>query len=98
METGGVEHNGNYYSTDRQSQAMITGAALQMTLDSNVSVNWKALQGFVNLDSNNLITVAQKIREHVQNAFDLEMQIKQDILNSSEPETIKFNSYLGSNP
>jgi hypothetical protein len=71
-ETSGVEVNGATVKTDRESQALITGAALAATQDPTYTCNWKTEQGFVTLTAEQIIAVAQAVRAHVQAAFDKE--------------------------
>ena len=48
-ETGGVTVSGATIDTDRDSQALITGAALAAVIDNSYSLNWKTESGFVHL-------------------------------------------------
>ena len=71
-EIAGVAVGGVTVRTDRESQALITGAALKATQDAAYSCTWKAESGFVTLDSATIIAVADAVRTHVQGCFDLE--------------------------
>jgi hypothetical protein len=71
-EISGVEVNSVTIKTDRESQALITGAALAATQDAAYTCNWKTEQGFVSLTADQIIAVATAVREHVQAAFDKE--------------------------
>ena len=71
-EVAGVAVGGVVVRTDRESQALITGAALKATQDVAYSCTWKAESGFVTLDSATIIAVADAVRTHVQGCFDLE--------------------------
>lgn len=71
-ETAGVVVGGMSVSTDRESQGLITGAALAATLDSNYTVDWKTPGGFVTLSAAQLLGVAQAARAHVQACFSAE--------------------------
>ena len=71
-EIAGVAVGGVTIRTDRESQALITGAALKATQDGTYSCTWKTESGFVTLDSATIIAVADAVRTHVQTCFDAE--------------------------
>lgn len=71
-ETAGTSVNGITIDTGRDSQALITGAALAAMLDENYSLNWKTPSGFIHLIAPEIIAVAQAVRAHVQACFDRE--------------------------
>lgn len=69
-EVGGVFVSGITVATDRQSQAMITGA--KKSLDDGLiqaPIDWKAGGGFVQLDAAALSAVAAAVATHVQACF-----------------------------
>lgn len=74
-ETAGVEVNGVTLDTGRDSQALITGAAVAAMLDDGYSLNWKTTSGFIHLSAPEIIAVAQAVRAHVQNCFDREGEL-----------------------
>ena len=71
-EIAGVTVGGVVVRTDRESQALITGAALKATQDAAYTCRWKTESGFVTLDSATIIAVADAVRTHVQGCFDTE--------------------------
>ena len=71
-EIAGVAVGGVTVRTDRESQALITGAALKATQDGTYSCTWKAESGFVTLNAGTIIAVADAVRTHVQTCFDAE--------------------------
>lgn len=71
-ETGGTTLNGIEIATDRESQAMITGAALQAVVDPNYTCRWKTVQGFISISAAEIVGIAQAVRAHVQACFDRE--------------------------
>lgn len=71
-EIAGVAVNGARVRTDRESQAMITGAALQAVDDPSYACRWKTENGFVQLDAEQIKIVAKAVRRHVQAQFDRE--------------------------
>ena len=74
-EIAGVEVNGVLIDTGRDSQALITGAALAAMLDEAYSLNWKTDSGFIHLTASEIIAVAQAVRAHVQACFDREGEL-----------------------
>lgn len=74
-ETAGTTVNGVLIDTGRDSQALITGAALVAMLDSGYSLNWKTENGFIHLTALEIIAVAQAVRAHVQACFDREAEL-----------------------
>ncbi|MBQ9526902.1 MAG: DUF4376 domain-containing protein [Fretibacterium sp.] len=74
-EGEGIAIQGVSVFSDRESQAMITGAALQATLDPEYVCKWKTTDGFVTLDAGMLLGIAQAVREHVQSCFDREAEL-----------------------
>ena len=71
-EIAGVTVGGVVVRTDRESQALITGAALKAVQDGTYSCTWKAESGFVTLNAGTIIAVADAVRTHVQGCFDAE--------------------------
>lgn len=71
-ETAGITVNGMDVPTDRDSQAMVTGAALQAVIDQNYTCQWKTAGGFVDMDAPQIIALASAMRAHVQACFDRE--------------------------
>ena len=61
--------------TDRESQALITGAALKAMQDSTYSCRWKTESGFVELTAPQILAIADAVRAHVQACFDREAEL-----------------------
>jgi len=74
-ETAGIDLNGMRIDTGRDSQALITGAAVSAMLDPGYSVRWKTAGGFVELSAEQIIGVASAVRAHVQACFDREADL-----------------------
>ena len=74
-ETAGITVNGVSIDTNRDSQALITAAALSAVIDPTYACIWKALSGPVELTATQLIAVATAVRAHVQACFDRECQL-----------------------
>lgn len=71
-ETAGITVGGMFVDTGRDSQALITGAALSAFMDDTYVCNWKTPDGFIQLDGPTLISVSKAVRQHVQACFDRE--------------------------
>lgn len=75
-ETAGIVVEGMPMATDRDAQAMITGAALAAQLEGpGYELRWKTRDGFVALTGAQVIALAQAVRAHVQACFDAEADI-----------------------
>ncbi len=71
-EIGGAEFNGIQLNTERDSQGLILGAALEAFMNPDYHVYWKTPAGFISLDASTVLLVAKTIRAHVQACFDRE--------------------------
>ena len=85
-ETSGFVFNGVKIETDRTAVAMVTGSALAASLDPEYSVRWKSANGFVTLNAEHILAMAQEIRSHVQACFDREADLL-DAINAGTYET-----------
>ena len=65
----------NGIRTDRESQALITGAALKAMQDSEYTCRWKTETGFVELAAAQILAIADAVRAHVQSCFDREAEL-----------------------
>lgn len=74
-ETGGIVVGVAEIRTDRESQAMITGAALKAMQDEAYACKWKAEGGFIELNAAQILAVADAVRAHVQSCFDHEADL-----------------------
>lgn len=78
-EIAGISFAGAAIRTDRESQALITGAALAAINDAETSVTWKAANGFITLSAAQIIAVAQAVRDHVEACFNQEAELQAEI-------------------
>ena len=74
-EIAGVTINGVSIKTDRESQGLLTGAALKAMQDNTYVCRWKGIDGFVELTAPQIIAIADAVREHVQSCFDHEAEL-----------------------
>jgi len=107
-ETGGINVNGVHVPTDRESQALITGAAfsavvklMKASLPEDMwlmldqipsSVNWKASE-WMNLPNEQIIQIGMLVRMHVQGVFDREKAISDLITAATTVDDIKAFSW-----
>ena len=72
----GVTVRGMKFHTDDFSQQRIYGAAVAVMRDPSLIIKWKTVGGaFVPLDSEELLTVADAVRAHVQACYDREAEL-----------------------
>ena len=88
-ETAGIDVNGFTVRTDRESQALITGAALKAMQDSTYSCRWKTESGFVELTAPQILAIADAVRAHVQSCFDREADWVRQIKDAETPEDLE---------
>lgn len=89
-ETAGTMLYGRRIETDRTAVAMVTGAALAASLDPEYAVRWKAADGFVTLNAEQILAMAQIIRSHVQACFDREADLLEALESGTyEPEMLE---------
>ena len=84
-ETSGV----NGIRTDRESQSMITGAALKAMQDDTYSCRWKTDTGFVELTAAQILAIADAVRAHVQACFDREAELLALVESATTPEEVE---------
>lgn len=75
VETGGTTVEGVQVNTERDSQALLTGAAFAATLDPAYHIKWKAATGFVDLTGEQVIGLASQVRAFVQACFSREAEL-----------------------
>lgn len=85
-EISGTTFNATPINTDRQSQQLITGAALAASLDPNYSAKWKTGSGFIELSASQIIALASVVREHVQACFNREAELLQSSVSGNFTE------------
>jgi hypothetical protein len=72
-ETGGLTlPDGTTIKTDRESQALLTGASLYALQNATATVEWKGANDWVTLTASDIQKIAYLVRNHVQAAFSRE--------------------------
>ncbi len=75
-ETGGIIVNWVKLATDRESQALITGAWATAQINPQVTIQWKGSDGtFTALNAASITAVASAVTAHVQACFAAEAQV-----------------------
>jgi hypothetical protein len=74
-EATGVNVDGLQIETTRDSQALIASTGLSAVLDPEYRCNFKAVGGFVEIGSAQIIAIAKAVRAHVQACFDRELTL-----------------------
>ena len=76
QETGGLTlPDGTEIRTDRESQALLTGASLYALQNPTATVEWKGANGWVTLTAGQIQEIAMLVRNHVQEAFSREKEL-----------------------
>ena len=78
-EIAGITVGDSTIKTDRESQALITGAWTTAQINPAVSINWKGSE-WVTLDATAITAIATAVSGHVQACFDKE-KVKSDLIN-----------------
>nr|WP_018865131.1 DUF4376 domain-containing protein [Thioalkalivibrio sp. ARh3] len=91
-ETGGTALNGIEISTDRQSQALITGA-FSSAKDAQengepFTLQWKGRAEWVQLDADQVIEMGRAVRSHVQACFDREKELADAVADDTFTESM----------
>lgn len=79
----------NGIRTDRESQSMITGAALKAMQDETYTCKWKTESGFVELTASQILSIADAVRAHVQSCFDREADLLALVDAATTPEELE---------
>lgn len=82
-ETRGITVAGFFLNTERDSQALLTGAALEAFMDDTYTCRWKTSEGFIELDAPSLIAMSRAMRQHVQACFNREADLLDALENGS---------------
>lgn len=89
-ETGGLTlPDGTIIKTDRESQALLTGAAFSATLDPGTGIEWKGVNGWVTLTPAQVLEIAAAVRAHVQAAFSREKTLAGQVIACNEIEAVR---------
>lgn len=87
-ETKGISVNGVNIDTGRDSQSLITSAALAALIDKTYVCRWKTSSGFITLDSEALLKISQEMRKYVQACFDREEELVNAVMDGTYTEAL----------
>lgn len=93
-EIAGIDYKNVHISTDREDQAMITAIALSATLNNDFTTVWKGTNGYINLNSQEILALAYLVAEHVETAFAEEKRLA-ELIDSAQNEE-ELNSIVWS--
>jgi hypothetical protein len=79
VETGGITVNGASIATDRDSQNMINGGYNYAQANPDKPIQFKAVSGWVELDHDTMVAIANAVGNHVQACFALESSVDKEI-------------------
>lgn len=92
IETGGVTVGGSPIMTDRESQALISGAFALVQQHPDTTIRFKTPSGFVTLDAEQMTAIAIAVAQHVQACFALEADIAADIASGEITTTAEIDA------
>ncbi|WP_160286820.1 DUF4376 domain-containing protein [Pseudomonas knackmussii] len=76
----GTDVDGIHLDTSDTSQVKITGAALEATLDSSYSCDWKSADGtWVTMDAAQILAIARAMRAYIQACYDREKALAAEV-------------------
>lgn len=89
-ETGGLTlPDGTIIKTDRESQGLLTAAAVMAKFDPTMTVEWKAATGWIDLDAATVIQLAGAVRQHVQGQFSKERALSEKVNACTSAEEVR---------
>ena len=87
-ETGGITVGSSTIATDRDSQALVTGAYVSLQQGFVATVNWKGENEWVSLTLAELEPIAQAVSMHVQACFAKEGQLAAQVAAAETAEAV----------
>ncbi len=88
-ETAGITLSGMTIETDRQSQALITGAWSISQINPAILIDWKGVNGWVQIDAATITAIAGSVAGHVQTCFSQERIHAEAIAALTTPEAVQ---------
>ena len=84
-EISGITFKNVHVTTDREDQSMITAIALSATLNNDFTTVWKGTDGYIDLNAQEVLTLAYLVAEHVEAAFAEEKRLS-ELIDSAQTE------------
>ncbi len=91
-ETGGISLAGQPIATDRESQALISGAFALVQQQPETTIRFKTPTGFVTLDAAQMTAIAITVAQHVQACFAIEADVAGDIASGEITSTVEIDA------
>lgn len=93
-ETAGITVNGSEILTDRESQAMLSGAYCACLIDPARIIDFKGANGWIQLSASEITIIAAAVADHVQACFTRENELS--VLLQSDIDTDITTGWPGS--
>jgi hypothetical protein len=88
-ETAGIVLDGGMVvRTDRESQALVTGAWSASQLNPDIVLDWKGANGWVTLNATQIAQIAAVVTSHVQACFTWEKELAEALDDATDPSTV----------
>lgn len=95
-EVAGIVLNDIQIKTDRESQALITGAYSYSMINPDALIDWKASDNtWVQITAETIKAIAQAVAEHVQACFSNEKVLAEQIIAAEEDELEAIDLNVG---
>ncbi len=95
IETQGLPFGTSRIKTDRESQATITSAWSVAKQNPSTVVDWKAEDGWVQLDAATVVAIGDAVFDHVQSCFTREKQLSEAVAAAATFEELRAIDYRG---
>lgn len=83
VETGGLMIGGMAINTEDRSKTLLNGSAFKAFRNPAYVLRWKTPEGFIDLDSEQVMTIADAVADFVQACFDREDELIAAVENHS---------------
>lgn len=97
-EGSGIMVDGVAIDTARDSQSLIAGMAVSAMLDPAYHCNYKAVAGFIELTSAQILGIAKAVRFHVQACFDRERVLTETVIAQTYTDEMLKDGWPDSSP
>lgn len=88
-ETGGTTVFEVPVQTDRDTRANLIGARIKALENSEYSVVWKTVDGFITLTAPQIIAIADAVADHVQRCFKAEKDVFENLENYADADAVR---------
>lgn len=89
QETGGTTVFEVPVQTDRDTRANLIGARIKAMENSEYTVVWKTVDGFVSLTAPQIIAIADAVADHVQRCFKAEKEVFENLENYADADAVR---------